>query len=125
VEARIASVPRITLHNGNLVVFKGTHVQCLAFGPLELPTGIGKTRGILCFVGPPKTYYRGTYYMEVTTSGYRYFKRIVMCANKVDAATGAPAPGTGGVALSDRMLVRISYDSNRKLHVESRLRHPG
>lgn len=173
-QAGRAAVPRVTLQSGSYVVFKGTSVQCLTFGPIELQTSIGKTRGILCFVGPPKTYRPRTYYLELTTSGFVYnkkadsdFRKItsvtkikasgtvtaggpllrvagttigcvfevgkavdpgrktVMCANRVDAATGAPIPGTGGLALSDRLLAEISYDSNRKLHVTKRLRHPG
>jgi hypothetical protein len=62
-EAWTATVPSITLHSGGFVVFKGTTVQCLAFGPIARIAG---KRGIFCFVGRPKKHRSGTYWIAWT-----------------------------------------------------------
>jgi hypothetical protein len=57
--AQSASRETVSLRSGDYVVFRGTSLQCLAFGPVALIKG--KT-GIFCFKGPPRQHKAGTYW---------------------------------------------------------------
>jgi hypothetical protein len=61
--ARSTAAPRISARSGSLVVFKGTDLQCLTFGPIA---GVEGKTGVFCFLGPPKTHEPGTYWFALT-----------------------------------------------------------
>jgi hypothetical protein len=70
-DAATRAIPTVTMGSGNLVVFKGTTVQCLTFGPIARIPG---KRGLLCFVGRPKTHATGTYWIVWTPTDDYYGK---------------------------------------------------
>jgi hypothetical protein len=49
--------PKVNFGNGSLVLFKGSKLQCLGFGPYGVP---GKS-GVVCFRGSPKHIYTHSY----------------------------------------------------------------
>jgi hypothetical protein len=55
------------LKSGDFVVFKGTSLQCLAFGPVRVKGT--PTTGILCFKGPPRQHWGASWWMAVTYQG--------------------------------------------------------
>jgi hypothetical protein len=62
--ARVAPyVPSITFGSGTFLVFKGSTIQCLAFGPIASVAG---KRGLFCFIGPPRTHKAHSYWAMVT-----------------------------------------------------------
>jgi hypothetical protein len=65
--ARGASHAVIWLRSGDLVVFEGTSLQCLAFGPV--PVKRTPTTGVLCFKGPPRQHHGATWWMALTYQG--------------------------------------------------------
>ena len=46
------------------MTFKGTTLQCLAFGPV--PVKRTPTTGVLCFKGPPRQHFGASWWMSVT-----------------------------------------------------------
>lgn len=61
--AKTGSQGTVAIRSGDLVVFRGTSLQCLAFGPR---TQIKGKSGILCFKGPRRQHKLGTWWALVT-----------------------------------------------------------
>jgi hypothetical protein len=83
--ATAAGEGELVLRSGTLVAFRGTSLQCLAFGPLARVEG---ERGVLCFKGHPRQHAAGTRWIWTTS------KSISSAANSTDAEYRAIRSGT-------------------------------
>lgn len=87
----------VALRSGDLAVFRGTSLQCLAFGPVAQVKG---KNGVLCFKGPRGQHKLGTWWASTT-------KR------SIDAAPGDSAVFRAVTSHTTiRRTVRISLDGS-------------